>query len=144
MLISSCLAGYKCRYNGKSESNKEMIELVKSGKGIPICAEQLAGLTTPRSPLEIINASGEDVLEGKAKVLSKEGDDYTEKMIEGAIRTLELCRLYNIKKAYLKANSPSCGVGKIYDGTFKGNMISGNGILSALLKKNGIDIIEVK
>lgn len=121
-----------------------MIELIKIGKGIPICAEQLAGLPIPRPPAEIIGGNGEDVLLGKAKVVSKTGEDYTKQFIDGANKALAICKLYDIKKAYLKSNSPSCGVGHIYDGTFLGKVIDGNGVLSALLEKNGIEIIEVK
>lgn len=118
--------------------------LIKRGKGIPICAEQLAGLPIPRPPAEILGGDGEDVLLGRAKVVSQTGEDYTKEFIDGANKVLSLCKLYNIKKAYLKSKSPSCGVSYIYDGTFTGEVIDGNGVLSALLEKNGIEIIEVK
>ena len=144
VLVSSCLVGFCCRYNGQCKPSKDMIELIKSGKGIPICAEQLAGLPIPRPPAEIIGGNGEDVLLGKAKVVSKTGEDYTKEFIDGAKKALAICKLYDIKKAYLKSNSPSCAVGHIYDGTFLGKVIDGNGVLSALLEKNGIEIIEVK
>ncbi len=144
LLVSSCLAGFSCRYNGKGKPNKEIIELVKSGRGIPICAEQLAGLSIPRAPAEIVGGDGADALNGEAKVLSKDGEDYTARMVTGAEKALAICKLYNIKKAYLKSKSPSCGVNHIYDGTFSDKIIKGDGVLSALLKKNGIDIIEVE
>ena len=144
VLVSSCLAGFKCRYNGECKTDKQVIELVRNDNAIPICAEQLAGLKIPRSPAEIIGGDGEDVLNGNARVISKDGEDFTAQMIKGAEEVLSLCKLYNIKKAYLKSKSPSCGVNKIYAGTFTGNLINGNGVLSALLKENGIEIIEVK
>ena len=130
-IVSACLAGVKCRYNGSSCDNKQVIELVKQGKVILVCPEQLAGLTTPRPPVEIKNN----------KVFTKDKKDLTRDFQKGAEEALKIVKLYNCKEAILKAKSPSCGCGKIYDGNFTGKLIDGNGVFTKLLKKQGIKTI---
>ncbi len=130
-LVSACLLGIKCRYDGKSKPNKKVIKLFKSGKLIPVCPEQLGGLPTPREPAE---------QRGK-RVFTKSGKDVTKNFVIGAKDTLKLAKLLNIKEAIFKTKSPSCGCGKIYDGTFTNTLINGNGVTSALLKKNKIKVI---
>lgn len=107
---------------------------------IPVCPEQLGGLTTPRLPAEIKDGGGQDVLDGLARVVDKEGTDVTDQFIKGAYETLKLARLLGARKAILKEKSPSCGPGKIYDGNFKGNLIDGSGVTAALLRSNGIEV----
>lgn len=109
---------------------------------IPVCPEVFGGLTTPRTPNEIVGGDGDDVIDGEAKVITKDGEDVTEEFIKGARRALEIARIFNIKKAILKQRSPSCGNGKIYDGTFSGNLIEGDGVTAALFKRNGIEVIS--
>ena len=133
ILVSACLAGFKCKYNGESNTDMNIVELVKKGVAIPVCPEQLGGLPTPRVPSEII---GE-------KVFSKDGTDVTEQFEKGAHRTLEIAKLYNCTEAILKSKSPSCGFGKIYDGTFSGVLVNGDGITAKLLKENGVKVIAV-
>ena len=133
ILVSACLAGFKCKYNGESNTDMNIVELVKKGVAIPVCPEQLGGLPTPRVPSEII---GE-------KVFSKDGTDVTEQFEKGAHRTLEIAKLYNCTEAILKSKSPSCGFGKIYDGTFFGVLVNGDGITAKLLKENGVEVIAV-
>lgn len=143
ILVSACLCGLKCRYDGQSNTIEEIVELLNKGEVIPVCPEQLAGLTTPRLPVEIVNGEGKDVLCGNAKVVSKDNDtDCTDKFIKGAQRTLEIAKALNIKKAILKQKSPSCGYGQIYDGTFKGKLINGNGVTAQLLHDNSIEICD--
>ncbi|RKD32540.1 DUF523 domain-containing protein [Thermohalobacter berrensis] len=134
-IVSSCLAGVNCRYDGKANLDKKVYELVKEGKAILVCPEQLGGLTTPRLPSEIIENK-----EGELKVINKEGRDVTSNFIRGAKETLKIAKAVDAKTAILKARSPSCGCGFIYDGTFSGKLKKGNGITADLLIKNGIKV----
>ncbi len=143
ILVSSCLCGKKCRYNGSCVNNSYIENLTKE-EIIEACPELLGGLSIPREPCEIVGGNAEDVWNNKARILSKTGNDYTEQYKLGSNKVLEIIRQNKIKKAILKQNSPSCGYGKIYDGKFSGNKIEGNGILAELLKKNGITIISVE
>jgi len=134
-LVSACLVGINCRYDGKNTFDEKLAELVREGRAIPLCPEVLGGLPTPRESCEI--RQGED---GSRRVISRSGTDCTEAYNEGARKTLEICRIAGIKKAVLQQRSPSCGCGRIYDGTFSGRLIEGNGITTELLMKNGIDV----
>ena len=140
--VSSCIAGIKCRYNGKDSYNPPLIESIK-GNYIVICPEILAGLSSPRTPCEIIGGSGEDVLKGIARIIDKNGVDITEPMIQGAKQALQICLENNIAKAYLQSKSPTCGCGKIYDGSFSNTLKPGNGIFASLLIQHGIEVIEI-
>jgi len=133
-LVSACLAGEPCRYDGSSCPNKQVQELVAQGMAIPACPERLAGLGTPREACEIVSgATGR-------KILSKNGDVFTKEFDLGAKRTLALCQKHGIKKAILKSHSPSCGFGLIYDGTFSGVLKPGNGIACQCLLDVGISV----
>ncbi len=134
-LISACLAGINCRYDGKNTLSQELKKLVRSGEAITACPEVLGGLSIPRDPCEI------QVKSGKRYLISKQGKDCTEQFQKGAEETLKICRDNNIEVAILKQKSPSCGCGKIYDGSFSGKIISGNGITAELLLKNGIRVL---
>jgi uncharacterized protein YbbK (DUF523 family) len=131
ILVSACLAGIPCRWDGNRKPNKKVIDLIKAGKAIPVCPEQLGGLTTPRQPSERLND----------KVISKNGPDVTHQFILGSQIVLELAQEYCCTQAILKARSPSCGKGMIYNGTFKDKLINGNGITAELLMKNGIEVL---
>jgi len=131
ILCSACLLGIKCRYDGKDKLNKKVIELSKKKILIPVCPEQLGGLSTPREPAE---------QKGK-RVITKSGKDVTQNFKKGAKEVLKLAKLFGSKEAILKQKSPSCGFGKIYDGSFSGQLIKGNGVTAALLKRNKIKII---
>jgi len=142
-LCSACLLGIKCTWDGKDRyKNKKVIDLAKKEVLVPVCPEQLGGLPTPRVPQEIQNGTGDDVLNGKCKVLNKEGEDVTEYFIRGAYEVLKIAKLLGIKEFIAKQKSPSCGCGKTYDGTFTGTLIKGNGVTTALLKKHGIKVIS--
>ncbi len=130
-ICSACLLGINCRYDGKSKPNKKVLELSKKEILIPVCPEQLGGLPIPRGPYEIKDG----------KVVSNSRENVTNEFKKGAEETLKITKLFNVKKAILKQKSPSCGCGQIYDGTFSGKIIKGDGITAALLKKNGIKII---
>ncbi|MGL4374722.1 MAG: DUF523 domain-containing protein [Turicibacter sp.] len=136
-LVSSCLAGICCRYDGNNNAHESVIELVNQGKAIPICPEQLGGLSTPRVCCELILDD-----QNNRKVISKDGHDLTQEFLEGSLKTLQIAQVLGIKKAILKSKSPSCGCGLIYDGTFSGNLIEGNGLTADLLIKNGIEVLS--
>ncbi|WIF94278.1 DUF523 domain-containing protein [Caminicella sporogenes] len=142
ILVSACLLGIDCKYNGKNNYNKDLKKFLKDKKYIIVCPEQLGGLPTPRKPSEIIAGDGYDVLDGKKKVLNLKGDDVTDYFIKGAYESLKIAKLYGIKKAILKARSPSCASFKIYDGSFSGKLREGVGVTTALLKKNGIKVLN--
>ena len=132
ILVSACLCGINCKYNGTNNYNEKIFNLVKDGKAIPICPEQLGGLSTPRIPSEISNN----------RVINKDGIDVTNNFVRGANEVLELCKRLNINKVILKSKSPSCGKGKIYSGNFDGKLVDGNGILTELLLQNNIEVIN--
>lgn len=138
ILVSACLVGLNCKYNGKNNYNEKIFELVKEGKAIPICPETLGGLTTPRKPSEI------KYINGERRVINIDGVDVTEEYERGAKEVLELAKKLNVTKVILKDRSPACGKGKIYDGTFTGNLIDGNGVLTDLLIKNNIEVISLE
>ncbi|WP_462409416.1 2-thiouracil desulfurase family protein [Neobacillus sp. Marseille-QA0830] len=142
ILVSSCLAGLKVRYNGTHSLNEEITILVEQNKAITICPELLGGFSTPREPAEIIGGNGEDVLDGKAKVIEKSGKDVTELYIKGAYATLNKAREVNAAVVVLKEYSPSCGSSMIYNGEFIGKKLEGMGVTSALLKRNGFTVIS--
>ena len=144
ILISACLSGVNCKYNGINKRNLKVEKIIQENDTIMICPEIMAGLGTPRPPAEITKGTGADVLNKKAKVLDKNGNDYTEKFIVGAKKALNVAKTLNIKKAILKSKSPSCGFGKTYDGTFSNKLIEGNGVTAEILSKNGIKIITEK
>jgi uncharacterized protein YbbK (DUF523 family) len=136
------LLGVKCRYDGKGSSNEKVLKLARKEILIPVCPEQLGGKPTPRPDAEIRNGDGLNVLEGKAKVVEPDGNDATKYFIKGAEEVLKLAKLLNIKEAILKQRSPSCGSGQVYDGTFSKRIIKGDGVTTALLKKNEIKVIS--
>jgi uncharacterized protein YbbK (DUF523 family) len=140
-LISACLLGVRCTWSSDDKyKNDRAIELSRVETLIPVCPEQLGGLATPRAPQEIQGSTGEDVLNGKCKVLNKNGEDVTEEFIRGAEETLKIIRQLNIKEFIGKSKSPSCGCGQIYDGSFSGRLIKGDGVTIALLRRNGIRV----
>ncbi len=143
-LVSACLLGLKCTWDGKSKRNEKIIKLLKKEVLIPVCPEQLGGLPTPRIPQEIQGCSGEDVLARICKVKNKSGQDITKQFIKGAKETLKIAKQLNIKEFIGKSKSPSCGSGLIYDGTFSGKLARGDGVTTALLKRNGIKVITEK
>ncbi|MBM7602319.1 uncharacterized protein YbbK (DUF523 family) [Metabacillus crassostreae] len=142
ILVSSCLAGFEVRYNGSHSLNKTVRQLFTENKAIPICPELLGGFTTPRQPAEILGGNGFDVLDGKAKVMEKSGSDVTDLYIKGAYLTLEKALEVNATVVILKEYSPSCGSSTIYNGEFENVKIAGNGVTTALLMRNGIEVVS--
>ncbi|MCM3570687.1 DUF523 domain-containing protein [Neobacillus mesonae] len=142
ILVSSCLAGLKVRYNGTHSLDDRILKLIEENKAVTVCPELLGGFPTPREPAEIIGGDGEDVLEGRAKVIEKSGEDVTELYLKGAYAALEMAKNMNATLVVLKENSPSCGSSMIYNGEFNGKKIAGNGVTSSLLKRNGFQVIS--
>lgn len=140
IIVSACLCGINCKYDGGNNLDERVLKLLKEGKAIPVCPEQLGGQETPRAPHEIVNGNGRDVLEGKAKILGPEGDDVTSEFLKGAYETLKIAQICGSSIAILKARSPSCGTPEIYDGTFNGVKRPGNGVTAELLLESGIKI----
>ena len=141
-LISACLCGVNCKYNGLNNYNEICDKLLASGKAILVCPEQLGGLPTPRIPSEIIGESSNILNYNNGSVIDENGNDVTPQFIKGAKETLQIAKKLNIKKAILKDGSPSCGVNYIYDGNFNGTKIKGMGLTAQLLKESSIDIIS--
>lgn len=128
VLVSACLAGVPCRYDGSAFPCPAVVLLVEQGRAVPVCPEQLGGLPTPRAPMELRNG----------RVMAKSGADCTDAFSSGARQGLDLARLHGCVRAILKSRSPSCGSGLVYDGTFSGCLVPGDGVFAALLKEHGI------
>ena len=131
LLVSACLMGICCRYDGKSVTDGLVYALRNRHQLIPICPEQLGGLATPRCPAEIKGG----------KVITKEGVDVTANYQLGAQMALKIAKDLGCRAAILKERSPSCGCGEIYDGSFSGTKTVGNGITAKLLIQNGICVV---
>ena len=134
ILVSHCFLGEPCRYDGASRLDRQVIELHRAGHNlIPVCPEVLGGLDVPRSPAE---------LQTDGRVLTQDGQDVTAAYLAGAKRVLEIARENNCAVAVLKARSPSCGCGEIYDGTFTHRVKPGWGIAARLLADAGIEVMD--
>lgn len=137
-LVSACLCDIGTRFDGKDVRDDQIAELVKRGKAIPVCPEELGGLPVPRPPGEIDKGDGKDVLSQQSKVIARDGENLTPFFLRGAFASLTITKRFKIKKAILKQNSPSCGCGWIKR---KGKLAKGNGVTVSLFKKEGIQII---
>lgn len=131
ILISACLLGVRCRYDGQSKACPAALELLKDHELIPVCPEQLGGLPTTRPPAEI---------QGN-KVINRDGVDVTAPYQKGAEEAARLYQLFHCDCAILKARSPSCGCGQVYDGSFSGTLVPGDGITAQALKRLGVRVL---
>ncbi len=133
-LISACLLGLDCKYDGGNNRlpEEKLLKLMESYELIPVCPECFGGLTTPRTPSE---RRGD-------RVVSESGEDVSAQFDRGARAALYLAELFGVKLAILKANSPSCGSGTVYDGTFSGTLVPGDGVTAGLLKSHGIRTVD--
>lgn len=132
ILVSACLLGMPCRYDGKSVSCQAVLRQIGQAELVPVCPEILGGLPTPRTPAE---------RRGDA-VVTRDGRDVTAEYLRGAQEALRLARLFGCTRAILKSKSPSCGCGPIYDGSFSGRLIPGEGVAAQLLRENGIEVCD--
>jgi len=140
ILVSACLLGIDCKYNGSNNKNENVLKYLEGKEYVIACPEQLGGLTTPRNPSEIVKIGENEVNE--YKLLSNEGKDVSDNFIKGAEETLKIAKIFNCTQAILKEGSPSCGSSFIYDGSFTGKKISGQGVTTDLLRKNNIKVIN--
>ena len=141
ILISACLVGVNCRYDGANIHNADLLGKIKDEGFIPVCPEQLGGLPTPRPRASIENGTGKDVIAGNAKVIDINGKDITGEFLKGAQEALKIAKLMRVKSAILKERSPSCGV-EFTNSDFK--EVNGAGVFTALLKSEGIKIFSEK
>ena len=144
ILLSACLLGEPVRYDGQTKAlhNTALDKLLSQDRVISFCPEVAAGLPVPRAAAEIHAGDGAAVIAKLAKVKTQDGTDVSEFFLSGAQQALALCRQHNITVAVLTESSPSCGSGRIYDGSFTRNAIAGSGVTAALLAQNGIRIFS--
>lgn len=144
ILVSACLLGVDCRFDGESCPENRLRDLAAGGCAVLICPEVAGGLPTPRLPAEIEGAhaglDGNAVLDGRTHVVRSDGVDVTAQFVAGAEAALALAERLGIRQAILKANSPSCGVEYIHEGLFAGTLVPGSGVTAALLKRAGIQV----
>ena len=139
VLVSRCLLGHRVRYDGGASGPFDQLQQwLDEGRVVPLCPEVAGGLPTPRAAAEIPGGQGADVLEGRAPVITTEGEDVSAQFLSGAHQALVLVQAHDIRIAVLKANSPSCGNLLTYDGTFSGVKVSGEGVTAALLRRHGV------
>ena len=161
VLVSACLLGVSCKYSGGHNYSEAVADLKEKYQLIPVCPEQMGGLMTPRVPAEVCSVKRRQMEKAgmstvaaetdlaaaekgciERRVVAKNGTDVTEQFQRGAQEALKLAKLFGCKCAVLKSRSPSCGSGIIYDGTFTGTKVAGDGITAALLKENGIEVFS--
>jgi len=140
-VVSGCLIGKNCYFDGTHRQNPTIKHLQEKGIVAAVCPEQLGGLKTPRPAAEIFAGTGKDVLNGRAYVFNKEGQDVSKQFVRGALEFLRIAKEYGVKSVILKARSPSCGLGHIYDGNFTKTLKIGNGVTAELLLRNHIEVI---
>lgn len=129
-MVSACLVGLSTRYDAKSKQNNQCVNRLRSCHWIPVCPEQLGGLSTPRNPADLINGDGNDVLTGKAKVITADGQNVTDNFIHGAKQVVRIADSFQLAGVFLKARSPSCGINHKL------------GVTAALLQKQGYVLEE--
>ena len=143
VLVSACLLGQPVRYDGRASGHPDLLQRWQAeGRVVPLCPEVAGGLPTPRPPAEIPGGQGGDVLDGGAQVLTVAGEDVSAAFLAGAQQALALVRRYDIRVAVLKAGSPSCGNRLTYDGTFTGVKVPGEGVTTALLRREGVQVFS--
>jgi uncharacterized protein YbbK (DUF523 family) len=139
IMISACLLGVNCAYHGEHNLDEKLLAGLDPKELVPICPEQLGGLATPRGRARLVGGNGEAFWRGEAKVVTIEGVDVSEQYRRGGLEALKLARFYGCDRAILKASSPSCGCGRIFNEEISG-LIPGDGTTAALFKQNGIAV----
>ncbi|RFS80946.1 DUF523 domain-containing protein [Actinomadura spongiicola] len=144
ILVSSCLVGRPVRYDGAAKPlDADLLERWRAeGRLLPFCPEVSGGLSVPRPPAEIVGGDGHAVLDGTARILTNTGVDVTAEFLHGARQALDAARRTGARVALLKEGSPSCGSQRIYDGTFSGTPVPGDGVTTALLERAGIHVFS--
>ncbi len=141
-MVSACLLGKNCTYTGGNNKNDKLISVLKHKNLFSLCPEELGGLPIPRPPAEIVGGDGADVLRGQAQIKTRDGTDVTGSFLKGAGEVKKMISDQPVTLAIMKERSPSCGVCRIYDGTFSDNTVSGSGVCTAQLQKLGIKVIS--
>lgn len=139
-LVSACLLGCPTAYDGGARPQDKLVTLAAQGRVVPVCPEMAGGLPTPRPSAEIVGRDGDDVLDGRARVLTVTEEDVTGAFLRGAEYALAVVQRYAITTAILKQRSPSCGSTQIYDGTHSGQRRDGLGVTTALLRRHDVTI----
>ena len=134
IVVSACLLGENCKYNGGNNRNDKLIQYLKGHEVIPVCPEVLGGLPTPRIPVELVDG----------KAIRRDGVSVDRAFHDGAVKALEIALKNGVELAILQSRSPSCGVKEIYDGSFSGTKISGQGIFTGMLMKKGIKVVDAE
>ena len=134
ILVSACLLGQKCKYNGGDNFNEKVVSFTEGHEVIPVCPEVAGGLPAPRIPCEIVNG----------KVTNTTGESKDKEFREGAEKCLAVAKKHHIDLAILQSRSPSCGVREIYDGSFSGRLVTGSGVFASLLLENGFRVMDVE
>lgn len=142
ILVSACLLGCNCRHNGGDALDPQVLSVALASHAVPVCPEQLGGLPTPRPSAEITGGSGDDVLDGQARAITRDHQDVTSELAHGAREAVKIAKLLGVTEAILKDRSPSCGVTEIYNGSFTGKTRPGKGVTAALLEQYGIKLIS--
>jgi uncharacterized protein YbbK (DUF523 family) len=138
VLVSACLRGVPCRYDGRDKASPELDAAVAGREVVSFCPEAAGGLPTPRRPAELVGGDGHDVLDGRARVVEDTGRDVTAAFVDGARRALAAAWRAGCTEALLMPRSPSCGHGAVYDGSFGGELVAGDGVTAAPFERNGI------
>lgn len=134
VMVSACLLGHNCKYNGGNNRNEKLIEFLKDHHVIPVCPEALGGLKAPRSPSEMV----------EGVVMSKDGHSVDYEFRKGARAGLEIALKEKPDIIILQSRSPSCGVNQIYDGSFSGTLIPGMGVFASLAKEAGFNVVDIE
>ena len=140
VVVSACLAGVACTHEAEAKTRDWAVQLVAQGRAVLVCPEVAGGLPIPRPAAELTGGDGADVLAGRARVMSEHGEDVTEAYLAGARRACEAARTAGATLAILKARSPSCGCGAVYDGSFAGVLKDGDGVTAAALRSEGLTV----
>ena len=134
IVVSACLLGGNCKYSGGNNRSEELLTLLSGHEVIPVCPEVLGGLPVPRTPAEIVDGT----------VVTRDGVSVNEEFLRGASAALEICMRNKPDLVILQPRSPSCGVGRVYDGTFSGKLVPGNGVFAALALENGFRVVSAE
>ncbi len=138
-LVSACLLGVNCRYNGANKLMRDLDSFLKEFIPIPVCPEQMGGLPTPRSPATFHGGDGRSVLNGQARIVNEKGEDVTESIVKGCAECVKLMELLKVDVAVLKDRSPACGVENIW---IESDCVKGWGVLKAMLQRLGVEILK--
>ena len=143
IIVSACLAGINTRYNGANCGHPKIIEMVASGKAIPLCPEQIGGLQTPRASISFVRGDGYALMKGISGVraIGIDGVDYSQNLINGAFEVLRIAKMFSVSRAILKDRSPSCGVFKVWKDNRE---VEGCGVTTAILRINSVEVSSIE